>query len=141
MGAETSPSKKQTTSNPPQTTTPPLVAPKTHDHCTQYPGECLTLVNGMSKAECAAALAKSAYVQALQDALEAELARVIRSEFDPNYSTATPFRPSMRCGSLVMEAVVGDTFASQLREHYSSGGNELKLEIKGQPVLFVPQPV
>merc|ERR1711939_1193752 len=90
--------KKQTTSNPPQTTTPPLIAPKTHDHCDQHPDECLTVVNAMSKNECAAALAKPAYVEALQDALEAELASVIRSEFDPKYNAATPFRPSMRCG-------------------------------------------
>ena len=39
-----------------------------------------------------------------------------------------------------MEAVVGETFAPKLREHYSSGGNGLKLEVAGQPVLFVPQP-
>jgi len=94
----------------------------------------------MSKAECAAALAKPAYVEALQDALAAELARVIRSQFDPKYSPATPFRPSVWCGSLVMEAVVGDTLASQLREHYSSGGNELQLEVAGQSLVFVPQP-
>merc|ERR1719182_1098837 len=92
----------------------------------------------MSKAECEAALAKSAYVEALQDALAAELTRVVRSEFDPKYSADPPFRPSMRCGSLVMEAVVGDTNAPKLREHYSSGGNELKLEVAGQPVLFAP---
>ena len=30
---------------------------------------------------------------------------------------------------LVMEAVVGDAIAPKLREHYSSGGNELKLEV------------
>ena len=27
------------------------------------------------------------------------------------------------------EAVVGDAIAPQLREHYSNGGNELKLEV------------
>jgi hypothetical protein len=97
------------------------------------------VVNGMSKAECEAALAKSAYVEALQDALAAELARVIRAEFDPKYRADTRFRPSMRCGSLVMEAVVEDTFALQLRQHYSSGGNVLKLEVAGQPLLFVPK--
>merc|ERR1711939_256084 len=103
------------------------------------PGECLTVVNTMSKADCAAALAQPAYVEALQDAMTAELARVIRSEYDSEYSPELELRPSMRCGSLVMQAVVGDTFASQLREHYSSAGNELKLEVPGgQPLLFAP---
>ena len=32
-------------------------------------------------------------------------------------------------GLFVMEAVVGEIIASQLREHYSSGGNEMKLEV------------
>merc|ERR1712032_452940 len=63
---------------------------------------------------------------------------VIRSKYDSEYSPELQFRPSMRCGSLVMQAVVGDTIASQLREHYSSGGNELKLEVGGQPLLFAP---
>ena len=95
----------------------------------------------MSKADCAAALAQPAYVEALQDAMTAELTRVIRSKYDSEYSPELQFRPSMRCGSLVMQAVVGgDTLASQLREHYSSAGNELKLEVKGQPLLFAPQP-
>ena len=93
----------------------------------------------MSKAECEAALAKSAYVEALQAALDAKLESDIRSEFDPKYSPELQFRPSMRCGSLVMEAVVEDTFALQLRQHYSSGGNVLKLEVAGQPLLFVPK--
>merc|ERR1719409_1834491 len=71
--------------------------------------------------------------------MTAELTRVIRSEYDSKYSPELQFRPSMRCGSLVMQAVVGgDTLASQLREHYSSAGNELKLEVKGQPLLFAP---
>merc|ERR1712032_1608834 len=104
------------------------------------PDECLTVVNGMSKAECEAALAQPANVEALQDALEAELARVIRSKYDSEYSPELELRPSMRCGSLVMQAVVGDTIASQLQKHYSNSSNELKLEVKGQPLLFVPQP-
>merc|ERR1719460_2023503 len=70
--------------------------------------------------------------------MTAELARVIRSKYDSEYSPELQFRPSMRCGSLVMQAVVGDTIASQLREHYSSAGNELKLEVGGQPLLFAP---
>ena len=98
------------------------------------------MVNDMSKAECAAVLAESAYVEALQDAMMSELARVIRAEYDPKYIPDMVLRPSMRCGSLVMQAVVGDTIAPQLREHYSSGSNELKLEVGGQPLLFVPQP-
>ena len=98
------------------------------------------MVNGMSKTECAAALAQPAYVRALQDALTAELERVVRAEFDPNYSAPTAMRPSMWCGSLVMEAVVGDAFASKVREHYSTGNNQLELKVGGQPVIFVPQP-
>jgi hypothetical protein len=98
------------------------------------------VVNAMSKAECEAALAQPAYVKLLQNAMTAELARVIRAEYKSEYSPELQFRPSMRCGSLVMEAVVGDTFAPKLREHYGSGGNELKLEVAGQPLLFVPQP-
>ena len=94
----------------------------------------------MSKAQCVAILAQPAYVKALQDAMTAELAKVIQAEYDSEYKPELQFRPSMRCGSLVMQAVVGDTIAPQLREHYSSGGNELKLEVAGQPVLFVPQP-
>ena len=98
------------------------------------------MVNGMSKTECAAALAQPAYVRALQDALTAELERVVRAEFDPNYSAPAAMRPSMWCGSLVMEAVVGDAFASKVREHYGSGNNQLELKVGGQPVIFVPQP-
>ena len=95
----------------------------------------------MSKADCEAALAQPTYVEGLQNALAAELAKVIRAEFDAEYSTGSAkFRPSMRCGSLIMEAVVGPSFASQLQEHYSSGDNVLELEVEGKPVSFVPQP-
>jgi hypothetical protein len=65
---------------------------------------------------------------------------VIKAEYKSDYESELELRPSMRCGSLIMQAVVGDTIAPQLREHYSSGSNELKLEVGGQPVLFVPQP-
>merc|ERR1712032_1388692 len=139
MGKDTTPTP-QTTSNPPQTTTPLLIAPKTRDHCTQNPDECLTVVNAMSKAKCAEILAQPANVKALQDAMTAELAKVIKAEYKSDYEPELELRPSMRCGSLMMQAVVGDTIAPQLREHYSSGSNELKLEVGGQPLLFVPQP-
>ena len=89
---------------------------------------------GMSKADCQAAVTDPDYVTALTDAFTAELMRVIQTKFEEDY--VSKFRPSVWCGSLVMQAVVKN-FAGELRQHYSEG-NALKLEVNGQPVRFRP---
>ena len=69
--------------------------------------------DNISKSECEAALDKPGYPKALQSALADELTKLIQTNFDDTYTTAK-LNPSIRCGSLIMEAVVG-TFAKQVR--------------------------
>jgi len=90
----------------------------------------------MSKEECETALAKPEYVKALQEALTAELTKVIKTQLNGDY--VGNYRPSIWCGSLVMQAVVGETFASQLDKHYTSG-NALELQVDGKDLPFKVQ--
>merc|ERR1712187_97198 len=115
------------------TTTPLVIASKTRDHCTEHAVDCLTFVTDISKEECEEAITKTEYVKALQDALTTELAKVIKTQLNGDY--VTKYRPSIWCGSLVMQAVVGETFASQLDKHYASG-NALELQVDGKDVPF-----
>jgi len=97
---------------------------------------CITFVTEMSKTECEAALAKPEYVKALQDALTTELAKVIKTQLNGDY--VSKHRPSIWCGSLVMQAVVGETFAPELNKHYTSG-NALELQVEDKTLPFKPQ--
>jgi len=89
----------------------------------------------MSKTECEAALAKPEYVKALQDALTTELAKVIKTQLNGDY--VSKHRPSIWCGSLVIQAVV-ETFAPELNKHYTSG-NALELQVEDKALPFKPQ--
>jgi len=89
----------------------------------------------MSKEECEKAITKPEYVKALQDALTTELTNVIKTQLNGDY--VTKYRPSIWCGSLVMQAVV-ETFASQLDKHYASG-NALELQVDGKDLPFKVQ--
>lgn len=98
--------------------------------------DCITFVTEMSKTDCEAAIAKPEYVKALQEALTTELTKVIKTQSNGDY--VSKHRPSIWCGSLVMQAVVGETFASELQKHYTSG-NALELQVEGKALPFKPQ--
>merc|ERR1712181_35061 len=94
-------------STPTTTKAPTATSPaqeETRTYCTQHPVDCITFVTEMSKTECEAALAKPEYVKALQDALTTELAKVIKTQLNGDY--VSKHRPSIWCGSLVIQAVV-----------------------------------
>merc|ERR1712224_242620 len=67
----------------------------------------------------------------------AEITDVIQTEFGGDF--VANLSPAIWCGSLVIQVVV-ETFAPQLREHYSEEGNALELDVEGAPLLFEPQP-
>jgi len=112
------------------------IGPETREHCENFSADCLTVVNNdMSRDDCEAALADPDYVTALQEAVIAEITDVIQTEFGGDF--VANLSPSIWCGSLVIQVVV-ETFAPQLREHYSND-NVLELEVDGEPLSFEPQ--
>jgi hypothetical protein len=117
------------------TTTPLVIASKTRDYCTEHAVDCLTFVTDMSKEECEKAINKPEYIKSMQDALTTELTKVIKTQLNGDY--VTKYRPSIWCGSLVMQAVV-ETFASELDKHYASG-NALELQVDGEDLSFKVQ--
>jgi len=88
--------------------------------------------NDYTKEECESILAVPGYPKKLQDALIAEVGKVVQTEYNENYEPQ--YRPSIWCGSMIMQIVV-ETFASQLQEHYSSG-NVLELRVDNSPLSF-----
>ena len=90
----------------------------------------------MPKEECEKAITKPEYVKSLQDALTTELTNVIKTQLSGDY--VTEYRPYIWCGSLVMQAEVGETWKSELDKHYASG-NALELQVDGKDLSFIVQ--
>merc|ERR1712157_701939 len=77
---------------------------------------------------------------ALQDDLQAKLTSAMKtlSSYDDSKAPAAMV-PSMWCGSLIMQAVVGD-FAAELEQHYQDPKNTLELSLDGNVLRFAPKP-